>query len=223
MFRKLFCSLAVLGCVVGSMNSNVEGMKAGDVIFPEMSSADGRLKIKELKVPDCLNKYAEAPEIEAIKLRLKDISDTGVNDLARTPELVDNLMGDGDARENLYYLMTKEDNCSLYCIQDQIAVRLFELGDWNFCWITSQFCTPSRIPSQACADSLLYDDEVVSTDLLAIAGWHIVALDMIRRGVGPREDDARLIEIVSSIDREKLPTVGYISWALGMAKRTLGH
>jgi hypothetical protein len=110
------------------------------------------------------------------------------------------------------------DNIVLWNVRDCIGIRLLELGHWDFYWVASQFYTPCKGVSQACANSLRYKSVDVSVKLLATAGWYIEALNVIKNDCLQISKSCPLLKnIISKIDKKCLPVDRYVSWGLDLA------
>ncbi|MDR0632008.1 MAG: hypothetical protein LBF54_02105 [Holosporaceae bacterium] len=188
---------------------------AGKLIMPEMSIKN--LTFREIRVPPCLEKYKHDGVITCIKGRFKAIRKVGIANPGELGRLVDGIVADDYEAESLIETMRHEDNAALYSVQHCMAMRLLELGEWNFCWVHSLFYINQQT-SRRYADSLLRNGAAVSADLLAQAGRYIELLDVIKQG---RASDVfpAFREKLGRIDRTNLPKSNFISWGLDLAEQ----
>ncbi|MDR0677893.1 MAG: hypothetical protein LBF57_04485 [Holosporaceae bacterium] len=120
------CCAAVVVCGV-SMVEDISGMKAGDVMLPEMQS--GRITFREVLIPQFFNKYEGNLDLNAIMEVFYKIKQAGISDQRELLKLNGELIPNDDQAEFLFETLSAEENASLYSVQDQIAMRLFELGE----------------------------------------------------------------------------------------------
>ncbi|MDR1208078.1 MAG: hypothetical protein LBJ89_01865 [Holosporales bacterium] len=213
-----FVGFMIAMCVMCGAGMTAED-EIEDVVLPKLSvpSEYGELTFKEIKMPECLNKYNDS-SVKRVQQRLRSVKTINSADHNAIRSLAYGLAGkDCLEEEYLAEILEESDLSSIHFIRDCIFIRLLESGSWaDYGWSCTAFYSPYPEVTIAHADSMLHDGESVSRRILYVAGTYINTLGLHKKGIGP--SNSYYERIVKEFLKRPLPSNNYVSWALHMAK-----